>query len=69
MEKMKAIVCTKYGSPDGLQLEEVDKSIPKENEVLIRIYATTVTFGDAMLRKLKFPLRLIFGLRKNEVCA
>jgi NADPH:quinone reductase-like Zn-dependent oxidoreductase len=59
---MKAIVCTKYGPPDGLQLREVDKPIPKDNEVLIRIHATTVTFGDAMLRRLKFPLRIVFGL-------
>jgi len=68
---MKAIVCTKYGSPDGLQLKEVEKPTPKENEVLIRIYATTVTFGDTMLRSFKFPLKLVFGLffdlRKNKI--
>ena len=66
-KKMKAIVCKKYGSPDGLRLEEVEKPTPKENEVLIKIHATTVTFGDAMLRRLKFPIRLIFGLRKNGI--
>ena len=68
---MKAIVCTKYGSPDGLQLKEVEKPTPKDNEILIRIYATTVTFGDAMLRSFTFPLRLVFGLafglRKNKI--
>lgn len=64
---MKAIVWTKYGSPDGLQLKEVNKPTPKENEVLIRIAATTVTAGDCELRRLNqlspfwLPLRLYFG--------
>jgi NADPH:quinone reductase-like Zn-dependent oxidoreductase len=59
---MKAIVCTKYGPADGLQLKEVDKPAPKDNEILIRIHATTVTSGDVILRSLKFPLRIVFGL-------
>jgi NADPH:quinone reductase-like Zn-dependent oxidoreductase len=65
---MKAIVWTKYGSPDGLQLREVAKPIPKDNEVLIRIHATTASTPDCELRSLKafnlfwLPLRLYIGL-------
>ena len=48
---MKAIVYTKYGSPDILQLKEVEKPAPKDNEVLIRICATAVTSEDCTFRK------------------
>jgi len=53
MENMKAIVCTKYGPPEVLQLQEVDKPTPRDNEVLIRIYATTAHVGDAKIRSFK----------------
>ena len=69
---MKAIVWTAYGPPDVLQLKEVEKPTPKANEVLIRIYATTVTAGDCEARNLKIPilirlpLRMYVGLRKPK---
>ena len=49
---MKAIICTKSGPPEVLQLQDVKKPIPTENEVLIKVHAATVTQGDVMLRKL-----------------
>jgi len=56
---MKAIVCTKYGPPEVLQLQDVKKPTPKNNEVLIRIVATSVTASDCIIRKLNpSPLKL-----------
>lgn len=64
---MKAIVCTQYGSPDFLQLQEVQKPAPKNNEVLIRVHATSVTAADSMMRKPDpFISRLFLGLTKPK---
>lgn len=68
---MKAVVCTTYGSVEGLQLQSITKPTPKENEVLIKIQATTVTAGDVFVRKLTLPLyvflwplaRFAFGIK------
>jgi NADPH:quinone reductase-like Zn-dependent oxidoreductase len=69
---MKAIVWTEYGPPDVLQLKEVEKPTPKDNEVLIRVYATTVTAGDCEQRSLKLPIwhrlpmRAYVGLKRPK---
>jgi len=60
---MKAIVWTKYGAPDVLQLKEVEKPTPKENEVLIKVHAATVTTADCELRRMKGSLLLVIAFR------
>ena len=69
---MKAVVWTKYGSPDGLAWQDIPKPVPEDNEILIKIHATTVTAGDSEMRRLQlplmlgFPFRLYVGLRKPQ---
>ena len=53
---MKAILCTKYGSPDVLQLQEVEKPTPQDEEVCIKIFATAVTASDCKVRGFKVPI-------------
>jgi NADPH:quinone reductase-like Zn-dependent oxidoreductase len=71
---MKAVVCTKYGPPEVLQLQEVEKPAPRDNEVLIKVVATTVHRGDSRMRSLDIPgprwqrllARLVLGIRKPK---
>ena len=73
-EKMKAMVYTEYGGPEVFQLKEVEKPAPKDNEILVKVYASTVSFGVRVARSGKHPdsklftfaSRFMFGLRKPK---
>lgn len=60
---MKAIIWTKYGSPDGLQVGEVEKPTPKDDEVLIKIHAAAVSRADTEFRQLKLPFLFALPIR------
>ena len=78
---MKAIICTKYGPPDVLQLREVEKPAPKDNEILVRVAATSVNYGDLLARNFKevsprefnmpwlfwLITKMFFGLSKPKI--
>ena len=60
---MRAVICTKYGPPEVLQLKEVNKPSPKRDEVCIKIYATAVTASDIYIRGSHIPLRFWLPMR------
>ncbi len=78
---MKAIICTKYGPPEVLQLKEVEKPAPGNNEILVKVYATSVNYGDILARNFKeisprkfsmpflfwFFAKMYFGFRKPKI--
>ena len=78
---MKTVICTKYGPPEVLQIKEVEKPTPKGNEVLIRVHAASVNYGDLIARNFKdvtpskfnmpmllwFISKLVFGIRKPRI--
>jgi len=63
METMKAIACTKYGPPDVLKLVEYERPVPRDDEILIKIYATSVTNSDIFIRGSQIPLRFRIPMR------
>ena len=61
---MRAVICTRYGPPEVLQLAEVERPTPRRNQIRIRIFATSVNFSDILARGLKVPrrYRILFRL-------
>lgn len=70
---MKAMVCTRYGPPEVLELQQLEKPVPKANEIEVKVRASTATAGDCEMRSFTFPLflwiplRLFFGVRKPRL--
>jgi NADPH:quinone reductase-like Zn-dependent oxidoreductase len=70
---MKAVLCTKYGPPEVLKIREIEKSVPKDDEILIKVYATTVTSADSRIRGFRvptsfwIPARLALGIRSPKI--
>ncbi|MFC4714207.1 NAD(P)-dependent alcohol dehydrogenase [Planococcus dechangensis] len=70
---MKAMVCTRYGPPEVLELQELEKPVPKADEIRIKVRASTASAGDCEMRSFSFPLflwiplRLFFGVRKPRM--
>ena len=70
--KMKAVVCTIYGPPEVLQIKEVQKPIPRDNEIQIKVHATTCHAGDVRIRSFNVPflandpISNIFGNKKTQ---
>ncbi len=71
---MKVIVYTRYGPPEVLRLQEVEKPAPRDREVLVKVHATTVTIGDTIMRSLNMPIagwqkvmaRLFLGMAQTQ---
>ncbi len=59
---MKAIICAKYSPPEVLQIKQCKKPIPKKDEVLIKIYATSVTNSDIFIRGSNIPLKMMIPM-------
>ena len=72
MEKMKAVICTGYGPPEVLKIAEVEIPQPKDDEVRIKVFATTCHIGDVRIRSFnvpfwqRIPFRLFLGIRKPK---
>ena len=70
MDNMKAVICTRYGAPEVLKIMEVEKPIPKDDEVCIKVYAAGVTASDIFIRStniplsMKIPMRIMVGIIK-----